>query len=71
MTNDNEKPYHKFSDELVWRVCAYMRGKECQHCPHSFLLNDYGICYNMCRSLAEEMINVVETGDPWRRTPGH
>lgn len=54
--------------ESVWRVCHAITG-ECRRCPERELLHgeDY---MRGCYMQAVECINVVETGNPWRKTSG-
>ena len=50
----------------VHRVCQITKG-ECKYCPLAF--EDHGETYvHGCVAIAEEIINVVETGNPWRKT---
>lgn len=54
--------------EAVWRVCEVVRG-DCQHCPATEE-RDGDTCVRSCFVQATECINVVETGNPWRKTEG-
>jgi len=54
--------------ELVERVCRTIRG-ECQQCPEREMV--HGEAFQRgCFAQAVECINVVETGNPWRKTEG-
>lgn len=60
---------HEAPLEQVWRVCAYLRraeGQKCKQCPRTIEIENHGPGKRMCVGLAEEIINVVETGSPWR-----
>ena len=55
--------------EQVWRVCGYMRisdERTCKRCPASEDYGHHGRVSRGCYLIAAEMINVVETGSPWR-----
>lgn len=39
----------------------------CEECPAWERSEHYGRVKRGCRALAEEMVNVAQTGDPWRR----
>lgn len=60
-------------DDLeVWRVCHVITG-DCKRCPATEIIDIDGAgdeCTRACRLQAEECINVVETGNPWRKTEG-
>jgi len=54
--------------EGVWRVCRVMNGG-CEQCPPSE--ERCGETYvRACYHHATEVINVVETGNPWRKGIG-
>lgn len=55
-------------DATIWRVCQVLRG-ECSHCPASEMVAG-DACVRGCRLQAIECVNVVETGNPWRREDG-
>lgn len=55
--------------EAVWRVCHVMTGF-CLRClPHEKMGEDED-CTRGCYLQAVECINVVQTGNPWRKTEG-
>lgn len=56
--------------ETVWRVCQALRtadGLGCQKCPSSRGDGDDG-CTRGCYLQAVELVNIVQTGNPWRKT---
>ena len=64
--------------ETTHKVCEYIRRIEanasgrkhepCQLC-HSIVATQYGDAYPGCRMLADEVTNIVLTGNPWGK-PG-
>lgn len=60
------------TSEDVWRVCAVIREEcVCDHCPATEDHGDgYGLCTRACYLQALECVNVVQTGNPWRKTVG-
>lgn len=60
------------SDHLVWLVCRYMPGRDdltCDRCPAWEERPKRGRCKRGCRAMAEEVVNIVQTGNPWRKPP--
>lgn len=60
------------SDHLVWLVCRYLLDgveRPCQLCPAWEEHPRHGRCKRGCRSAAEEVVNIVQTGNPWRKPP--
>lgn len=57
------------TDEKVWRACEWLRLIEDKHCERCHASEEiHGeTCTNSCRVAAEEIVNVVETGNPWRK----
>ena len=56
------------SEDAVWRVCHVIKG-DCKGCPRRDLIGGELYCRG-CFRQAEECINTVETGNPWRKTEG-
>lgn len=54
--------------EKVWRVCHVITG-DCERCPETTMVRG-DPCVRGCYLLAVEAINVVETGNPWRKSTG-
>jgi hypothetical protein len=55
--------------ETVWRVCQAIKG-ECEHCPNSETVGEHEDCTRGCYLQAVECVNIVQTGNPWRKTEG-
>ncbi|MGA0604926.1 hypothetical protein ACO2Q0_02915 [Phenylobacterium sp. VNQ135] len=58
--------------ETVWRVCHARRkahGKACERCPSSELADGESFTRG-CYLQAVETVNIVQTGNPWRKTEG-
>ena len=58
------------SDQLTWLVCPYLigsSGQACQKCPRFEKHLKYGQTVRECRMMAEEVVNIVQTGNPWGR----
>lgn len=55
--------------EAVWRVCHVLTA-DCKRCPPSEDMPPHGECIRGCYHKAEECVNTVETGNPWRKTEG-
>lgn len=53
--------------ETVWRVCRAIKG-ECEKCPSSEPFRGEQDCTRGCYMQAVECVNIVETGNPWRKT---
>jgi hypothetical protein len=53
-------------DPTVWRVCHVITG-DCHKCPSEEIVGG-DVCVRGCYLQAQECINVVETGNPWRKT---
>lgn len=53
--------------EAVWRVCEVIKG-DCKRCPATEEMPPHGLCIRACYHQAEECVNTVETGNPWRKT---
>lgn len=53
-------------DQEIWRVCRVMKS-ECRQCPDAERIGGDTFT-RACRLMAVECINVVETGNPWRKT---
>lgn len=65
----DEKPVELPPDEIVWAVCPSVSGrdlKECERCPRSEMMRGE-MCVRGCRAMAEEVVNIAQTGNPWRR----
>lgn len=60
-------------DTLVWAVCRYLRVRlpdgqdECKFCPDWEDDKIHGPRKAGCRLMAEEVINICQTGNPWRK----
>ena len=52
--------------DQVWRVCAYLREETCKRCAPVGEIDGEPVYWG-CHLLAQETINVVETGNAWRR----
>lgn len=67
-----QKDWWRIADqEDVWRVCHALRtadDKDCEHCPPSEDFNGHGDCTRGCYMIAVELVNITETGNPWRKT---
>jgi hypothetical protein len=76
-----EDTLYDSDDQKVWATCDYLRkireikstkstdSIRCEKCPALEYHEEYDIqTVRGCRLLAQEMINVVETGNPWRKT---
>lgn len=55
--------------EQVHRVCRVIHG-ECKGCPEYITGMQGARYYRGCYQHAAEVINTVETGNPWRKTEG-
>lgn len=60
--------------ELIHKVCHYIRqvegqGSECHKCSYTQTVGDDD-CMALCVGMAEELILIVRTGDPWDRGDG-
>lgn len=53
---------------VVWRVCHVITG-DCKRCP-AVEMHHGDPCTRGCYLHAEECVNTVETGNPWRKTDG-
>lgn len=47
-------------------VCARLRGKPCKECPAWRHDKQYGKVQAFCYGLAEELMNIVKHGGPWK-----
>lgn len=57
-------------EEAVWRVCHALRtadGKPCDRCPMRETIHSEAYMRG-CYLQASQIVNIVETGNPWRRT---
>ena len=55
-------------DKLAWAICPYLRDHQsCKGCPREETDEDHGPFVRACRLLAEEVINICQTGNPWRK----
>jgi hypothetical protein len=66
MARDTDEP----ADHIVWLICPYMFGREdkpCQRCPRWEEHPKRGQVVRGCRLVAEEAVNIVQTGNPWRK----
>lgn len=55
-------------DRLVWAICPYMRsGQPCEHCPERERDENDVAFIRGCRLAAHEVINICQTGNPWRK----
>lgn len=55
-------------NEQVWTVCSYLKraeGQTCKQCPQMIWMDEFAMLG--CYLHAREVINVVETGNPWRK----
>jgi hypothetical protein len=72
--SDAKPPEGTTDDELIWLVCPYLRQSQpgldfesgCLHCPEWEEDERYGKVQRMCYGRAREVVNIVQTGDPWR-----
>lgn len=55
--------------EAVWRVCHVLTA-DCKRCAPEEEMPPHGLCVRGCYHQAEECVNTVETGNPWRKTEG-
>lgn len=58
--------------ETIHKVCHYIKsidGNECQKCDYYIRWDDEK-CQPLCIGIAEELILIVRTGDPWGRGDG-
>jgi hypothetical protein len=55
-------------DPNIWRVCHVITG-DCKQCPESKMVGG-DECTPGCYLQAVECVNVVETGNPWRKMEG-
>lgn len=53
--------------ETVWAVCPYLRGTECMNCPRTETIHGHEDCVRACFALAEEAVNIAQTGNAWRK----
>lgn len=53
-------------EATIWRTCHVITG-DCKRCPASEMVGG-DECVKGCRLQAQECVNVVETGNPWRKT---
>lgn len=54
--------------EDVWATCPYLRGlEECKRCPRTETVNDHENCTRACFALAQEVVNIAQTGNAWRK----
>lgn len=63
----SEKLTSEPDQDAVWRVCEVIRG-DCEHCPPEEDFGEHGVYKRGCYLQATECVNVVETGNPWRKT---
>jgi len=54
--------------ETVWRVCRGING-DCDNCSSSETFGGEEWLRG-CYAHATEVLNIVETGNPWRKTDG-
>jgi hypothetical protein len=54
--------------ETVWRVCRAIKG-DCKNCPSIEIVGGED-CTRGCYLQAVECVNIVQTGNPWRKTEG-
>lgn len=54
--------------ETVWAVCPYLRGNDCLKCPRTETVHGHEGCVRACFALAEEAVNIAQTGNAWRKT---
>lgn len=55
-------------DKLIWAVCPYLRDlKPCGGCPAKEEFGNGRVGVRACRSLAQEAINICQTGHPHRK----
>lgn len=54
--------------QLVHKICPYLKGSlECNQCPEYHTDIDGDEVQLMCYALAEEVVNIVQTGNPFGR----
>lgn len=58
-------------DKLCWIACAYFdmaKGGNwnCKQCPEMIDDPQHGPVYPGCRLIAQELVNICQTGNPWR-----
>ena len=68
-------PSAKLSDaeeQMVWRICPYLRpsGDDCLKCPRWTFDPAHDWVQRGCFALANEVVNIAQTGNPWRRADG-
>lgn len=57
------------TDKLAWAICPYLRNLDpCKGCPHEEHDHVHGAFHRGCRMMAEEVINICQTGHPHRKT---
>lgn len=54
--------------EALWRVCRVIKG-DCRQCAATVIIDDEPYTPG-CYLHAQEAVNTVETGNPWRKTEG-
>lgn len=63
---------HEYQPAQVYAVCEYMlrhdgMDERCLKCPMREFSEKHGETIRGCVYEAQEIINVVETGNPWRK----
>jgi hypothetical protein len=56
--------------ELIWRICPYLRlrtDEPCHRCPRWEKDRDHDWVQRGCFALAQEVVNICQTGNAWRR----
>jgi hypothetical protein len=59
--------------ELIHKICQYLaieKDQECKKCSYRVEVMGSPNCAPGCVLMAEELINIVRTGDPWGRGDG-
>jgi len=55
-------------NRLAWAICPYLRDQEpCDGCPRWEDDEAHGPFARGCRLMAEEVVNICQTGNPWRK----
>lgn len=56
-------------DAVVHAICPYLHNfKDCKKCPEWETDEKHGPWKRGCYHMAEEVINICQTGNPWRKT---
>lgn len=56
------------NNSRIWKICPYLHNlNDCKKCPAWEKDKHYGKVKNMCRGLAEEVLNIAQTGNEFRK----